>query len=179
MNLFIKTKGIKMKIRLLNPADAKSYWNLRLEALKEYPEAFLTSYEEVIKVENPIEETAERLNAEGSFTFGAFENHELIGIVTLVQEKALNIQHRANIFAMYVTSNKQGQGVAKALLTEAINKAKSIDSIEKINLSVEANNEAAKKLYTQVGFKVYGVEEKALKMNGTYFDDEHMVLHIK
>ena len=80
---------------------------------------------------------------------------------------------------MYVTPRKQGLGVGKALLTEAINKAKSIEVIEKINLSVVATNEAAKKLYTSLGFKVYGLEEKAMKVNGVYLDDEHRVLHIK
>lgn len=95
------------------------------------------------------------LTIEGNYTFGAFDGDDLIGVVTLLQEKAEKIQHRANIFAMYVTPKKQGLGVGEALLTEAINKAKSIKGIEKINLSVVASNEPAKKLYTKLGFKVY------------------------
>ncbi|MEH7254819.1 GNAT family N-acetyltransferase [Neobacillus niacini] len=168
-----------MKIKLLLPSDAESYWALRLEALKQNPEAFLTSYEDAIKRENPISQVAQNFTEEGNYTFGAFEGDELIGVVTLLQEKAEKIQHRANIYAMYVTPRKQGLGVGKALLTEAINKAKSIEMIEKINLSVVATNEAAKKLYTSLGFKVYGLEEKAMKLNGVYLDDEHRVLHIK
>jgi ribosomal protein S18 acetylase RimI-like enzyme len=96
-----------------------------------------------------------------------------------LQEKAEKIQHRANIYAMYVTPKNQGLGVGEALLTEAINKAKSIEAIEKINLSVVASNEPAKKLYTKLGFKVFGLEEKAMKLNGVYLDDEHRVLHLK
>ncbi|SDM62450.1 GNAT family N-acetyltransferase [Bacillus sp. OK048] len=168
-----------MKIKLLLPSDAESYWALRLEALKKSPEAFLTSYEDAIKRENPISQVARNFTEEGNYTFGAFEGDELIGVVTLLQEKAEKIQHRANIYAMYVTPRKQGLGVGKALLTEAINKAKSIEVIEKINLSVVATNEAAKKLYTSLGFKVYGLEEKAMKLKGVYLDDEHRVLHIK
>mgnify|MGYP003577306717 FL=1 len=83
------------------------------------------------------------------------------------------------MFAMYVTPRKQGAGVGEALLTQAINKAKSIEVIEKINLSVVASNEPAKKLYTKLGFKVFGLEEKAMKLNSVYLDDEHRVLHLK
>ncbi|MEH7179800.1 GNAT family N-acetyltransferase [Neobacillus vireti] len=168
-----------MEIRQLTSLDAKKYWDLRLEALKQAPEAFLTSYEDAIKRENPVTQVAGNFADEGNYTFGAFEGDKLIGVVTLLQEKAEKIRHRANIYAMYVTPKKQGIGVGKALLTEAINKAKSIEVIEKINLSVVATNEAAKKLYLSLDFKVYGLEEKAMKLNGVYLDDEHMVLHLK
>jgi RimJ/RimL family protein N-acetyltransferase len=168
-----------MEIRLLNPVDAEKYWALRLEALKNNPEAFASSYEEAITRENPIEQTARNFQTEGNYTFGAFEDHELIGMVTLLQESPIKIRHKANIFAMYVTPTKQGQSVGKALLTEAINKAKTFDYIEKINLTVTAGNEKAKNLYTRLGFKVFGYEEKALKINGEYYDDEQMVLHLK
>jgi len=168
-----------LEIKLLTASDAENYWELRLEALKQNPEAFLTSYEDAIKRENPIQQVARNFSAEGNYTFGAFENHKLIGIVTLLHETAEKIRHRANIFAMYVTPNKQSLGVGKALMMEAINKAQSIHAIEKINLSVMASNEKAKQLYSKLGFQVYGMEENALKVNGVSYSDLHMVLHLK
>lgn len=172
-------RGIIMEFKLLTASDAESYWALRLEALKQNPEAFLTSYEDALKRENPIDQVVGNFNAEGNYTFGAFEQKNLIGVVTLLHENAEKIQHRANIFAMYVTHKKQGMGVGKALMTEAINKAKSIPAIEKINLSVMASNDKAKQLYRKLGFQVYGFEENAFKVNGIDYNDEHMVLHLR
>lgn len=165
-----------MEVRILTPENAALYWELRLESLKQNPEAFATSYEEAIQRKNPIEQVANNLRTEGNYTFGAFEQHKLIGMVTLLQESSLKLNHRANIFAMYVSPDARGLGVGKALLIEAIKQAHLIDGLEKINLSVVSSNEAAKALYTKLGFKAFGREEKALKVNDTYYEEEHMAL---
>jgi RimJ/RimL family protein N-acetyltransferase len=167
-----------MNSRLLNPSDAKRIWELRAEALQQNPEAFATSYEEFIQRDNPLERIKENLTTQGNFTFGAFENEELVGVVSLLQENALKIRHRANIYAMYVTPKMRGCGIGKALLLEAIKKASAIPGIEKLNLSVVSTNEKAKKLYITLGFEVFGKEEKALKINETYYDEDHMVLFL-
>lgn len=167
-----------MEVRILKSSDAESYWNLRLEALEQSPEAFATSYEEAIQRKNPVELVANNFNSEGNFTFGAFDNEELIGVVTLLQEKPIKLRHRANIFAMYVTPKKRCIGAGKDLLTEAINKARSLECVEKLNLTVVTINKTAKSLYSGLGFKVFGVEENALKFNNKYYDEEHMVLFL-
>lgn len=167
-----------MEVRLLKPDDAMLYWELRLEALKLSPEAFSSSYEEALKRKEPIKQVAERLQEEGCFTFGMFHEEKLIGNVTLVQEKGLKMQHRGNIYAMYVSTENRKAGVGKALMKTAIEHAKSIPVIEKLNLTVAANNEKAKNLYTSLGFKTYGYEEKALKVDGQFIDEEHMVLFL-
>lgn len=168
-----------MEIRLLKSTDAKSYWDLRLEALQLNPEAFATNYEEAVRRENPVESVAKNLSSKGNFTLGAFNNGELIGVVTLLQETSLNLRHKANILAMYVNPNMRGLGVGKELLSEAINKAKTIETIEKLNLTVVTTNEKAKKLYMKLGFKVFGMEEKALKISGKYYNEEYLSLMIK
>lgn len=165
-----------MEIRLLIATDASAYWELRLEALQLNPEAFGTSYEEAIERENPIESVANNLSAEGNYTYGAFQNGELVGMLTLLSEQSLKLKHRANILAVYVSPSVRSLGVGKALLTSAIEKAKSIEWLEKLNLSVVSSNKPAKQLYEKLGFKVFGVEEKALKVADTYYTEEHMTL---
>jgi ribosomal protein S18 acetylase RimI-like enzyme len=163
-----------MHIRLLESNHAAIYRNLRLEALQSHPEAFSSSYEE--EKEIPLEIFESRLKEQHSFTYGAFDNEQLIGVVTLVLEKKNKLKHRANIVAMYVDPQKRRFGIGKSLMLEAINKAKAIEGIVQIYLGVTSNNEPAKKLYYSLGFETYGKDKRALKIDSTYFDDELMVL---
>lgn len=163
-----------MDIRLLQMADAESYRELRLEALQSNPEAFGSSYEE--EKEYNLEVYKNRFKSKDSLTFGAFEKEKLIGTVTLFRETKVKMKHRANIFAMYVTADKRGSGIGRRLLTEAIQKAKELDGVEQIYLTVMAANEPAKKLYASFGFEIYGKEKRALKIGDSYYDEEHMVI---
>ena len=149
-----------MKIKRLQSQDAEQYWNLRLEALKQNPEAFATSYEEAIQRKNPVERVSGNLEQEENYTFGAFDQEELVGMVTLIQEQNKKTSHRATIFAMYVTPKMRSEGVGKSLLNGVVKQARIIEGIEKLNLSIVASNEKAKRLYSGVGFKVFGFNKK-------------------
>jgi RimJ/RimL family protein N-acetyltransferase len=162
-----------VEIRLLDPKDASMYQEIRLAALKANPEAFSSSYEE--ELEYSLEKFESRLNFDHVYTFGAFEDTRLIGVVTLILETRNKTKHRAPIVAMYVYSEHRKAGVGKNLMSEAIQLAKELERIEQINLTVTSTNVPAKRLYNSLGFTTYGVDKRALKIEGQYFDDELMV----
>ncbi|MGW5953797.1 N-acetyltransferase family protein [Bacillus mycoides] len=165
-------------IRLLTKEDAEKYWDLRLQALQVNPEAFVTTYEEAIRQGNPIKRVESNLTATTSCTFGAFneENH-LVGVVTLLTEEREAYKHKGHIVAMYVDAQNRRNGLARELITNAIQRAREIE-LEQLNLGVVSTNEPAKKLYESMGFKTYAIEKRAIKMNGVYSDDENMVLFL-
>jgi ribosomal protein S18 acetylase RimI-like enzyme len=165
-----------MEIRKLTSDDAEVYWNLRLEALQQDPEAFATTYEDAISRVDPLKSVASKIAADDSATFGAFIDNELVGVMTITQEGAPKLRHRVNLFAVYVTPNVRGKRVGTALLQEVVKYTKQMPHVEKINLTVVSTNKAAIKLYEKVGFKSFGLEHHAMKMNDTYVDEVYMSL---
>ncbi|KMP36463.1 acetyltransferase [Bacillus cereus] len=163
-------------IRLLTKEDAKQYWELRLQALQVNPEAFVTTYEEAIRQQNPIKRVENNLTAATSCTFGAFnEKNQLVGVVTLLTEEKEAYKHKGHIVAMYVDASNRRSGLARELIRKAIERAREMN-LEQLTLGVVSKNEPAKKLYESMGFQTYGIEKRALKINGVYSDDEYMVL---
>ncbi|MBG9692318.1 acetyltransferase [Lysinibacillus sphaericus] len=166
-----------MEIRLLTAQDATSYRTLRLEGLQTNPEAFGSSFEE--EKDMALELFASRLEAQGSFTLGAFDQNELCGVATLVQESKMKLKHKASIFAVYVSPKKRGHGLGKRLMQEIIKQGKQLADVEQINLTVVSSNESAKGLYTSLGFLMFGTEKRALKIDHQCFDEDYMVLYVK
>ncbi|NRG30922.1 GNAT family N-acetyltransferase [Niallia circulans] len=165
-----------MEISQLHPDDAEAYFALRLEALQINPEAFGSSYEE--EKDYPLSRTQSRLSDPASYVYGAFVEKDLVGVVTLMRETKIKMSHRANIYAVYVTPKRRGKGVAKQLLKATIEKSRDLQGIEQVYLAVVAENTAAKKVYRAFGFETYGIDRKAIKINGKYYDEELMVLYL-
>jgi len=63
-------------------------------------------------------------------------------------------------------------------MVEIINKAKELEGIEQLNLTVVTTNTSAKRLYASLGFEVFGTEKRALKVGQRYVDEDYMVLFL-
>ena len=82
-----------MEIRILSSwEDAEKYRGIRLESLKNSPESFASSYEE--ERDFSVEEFLKQIQLNDSFTYGAFEKNELVGIITLYKDELNKLSHR-------------------------------------------------------------------------------------
>jgi ribosomal protein S18 acetylase RimI-like enzyme len=167
-----------MEIRLLTEADASIYREQRLRALKEDPEAFGDSYTQ--SVQRPIEWFAERIKskANGSFTLGAFDQDQLVGTVGFARALGDKFSHKGDIWGMYVTLEFRGREIGRALMVEAIARARSIAGLEHISLGVMTTQTVARQLYTSLGFVPWGLETNAVRVNDRFIDEEFMILKL-
>ena len=77
---------------------------------------------------------------------------------------------------MYVSSDFRGKGIAEKLLLEVIRRAKNIDGLSKIILSVTQPQEKALGFYEHLGFVKYAVEKDAMRVEGQKIDEIFMSL---
>jgi RimJ/RimL family protein N-acetyltransferase len=163
-----------MQIRGLNPSDASAFQTLRLQALRECPSAFSSSYEE--EYETPITVIAGRLAPEsGRDMFGAFSERELIGTIGFGREGARKLAHKGFIRGMYVSAAFRNQGIGRQLVSHVLQHAASLSGLRQVTLTVTASNLAAIALYEKMGFTAFGLEPAALLVNGEFHDEIYMV----
>jgi ribosomal protein S18 acetylase RimI-like enzyme len=168
-------------IRELTADDAGPYAALRLRMLREYTEAFTSSYED--DAGKPLAWVQKRIahdpEAPHNFVLGAFaDDTALIGSVGLSVEGRIKQRHKALLFGMFVAPGEMFRGVGRSLLDHCIGRAAAIPGLEQITLTVTASNARALRFYEAAGFRTFGVEERALKIAGAYHPKAHMILYL-
>lgn len=159
------------KIRRLETHDIANYRELRLESLQSHPEAFSSSWE--YEAYKPLSWWVERL--ETNTVFGGWVgNSPLAGVAGLRVQDAVKLRHKGVLWGMYVRPDARGTGLAAALVLRVIEHARAL--VEELCLTVVASNTAAYRLYSAAGFKKYGLERRALKFAGEYYDEVLMAL---
>lgn len=170
----------EIEIRRLTAEDAHAYYSLRLEALESDPLAFTESAGEHRAI--TIESLAQKLGSEGesndSFVLGAFTEDAFVGMVGFARLTPAKRRHKAMIWGVYVRTEWRGKGIARVLMSEVLARARTIDGLEQVLLSVGTHQNAARKLYESFGFEVYGHEDHTLKVAGEYVDEELLVLRL-
>ncbi|AOJ36101.1 GNAT family N-acetyltransferase [Burkholderia metallica] len=174
-----------MKIRTLTPLDAARYQTLRLAALQTEASHFGASYEQERMYSK--ERIEQRLAiSQDRCLFGAFDDDEhcpdgqrLIGMVALNRDDRKKFSHKGSLTAMYVTPTARGRGIGRALLTRAIETARTVPELLQLVLTVNAGNHKAIALYASLGFSVFGLEPSGIQVDGMFYDELWMYLRLR
>ena len=160
-------------IRPLRADDAAQWRALRLEALRTYPTAFASAYEEALE-----QDLSARIPPPDSpsVLFGAFAGGVLSGSAGLHVWPGMKQRHKAELWGMYVAPSLHRRGVGAMLVRAVIDHARTRVAV--VQLTVLRANSAAKALYSRFGFVSYGVEKRALRHQGVDHDDELMALDL-
>jgi RimJ/RimL family protein N-acetyltransferase len=164
-------------IRQLTPGDAALYRSIRLEGLKESPEAFGSTFD--AEFTKPLAWFFDRLSS--SVVFGAIRDAKLLdakilGVAGFAVRDGEKEAHKGLLWGMYVRPDARGAGVARRLVEAVIAYAR--PHVELIQLSVVVGNEQARRLYARLGFVEYGIERNSLKHDGRYYDEILMAMEL-
>ena len=167
-------------IRALEQADEAAYRKLRRTALEDAPEAFASSVEDdaSLSPEGALQRLSPERIAAGSVTFGAF-TPELVGMVTVHRETQRKVEHKAWIFGVFVSAEQRNKGHGKALMERAIEHGRSLPGVDVLLLGVTSTSVAPLTLYESLGFVRLGLEPRALKHEGAYYDEIMMQLSLE
>jgi ribosomal protein S18 acetylase RimI-like enzyme len=165
-----------MEIRRLGLRDAADYRTLRLRSFMEHPEAFTTSYDELGR--ESLEDTEERLRTPHMKFWGAFNDEKLFGYVGLDRETRQKCRHKARLIGMYVERESAGRGAGRMLVETLLREGRE-EGIELVVLTVTEGDNPAVRLYEHCGFQSFGIEPRAIKVGGSYYDKNHMFIELR
>jgi Acetyltransferases len=157
-------------IERLTLSHTDAFRSLRLEALRLYPDFYGTAYGDAVST--TLSTYARRI--ESGLLLGAFDRDGLIGCLAFDRDEGEKLEHRAWITSVFVQPRVQRLGVATRLMAMALSDPEA-DGITQVELFVSEANQTGRAFYERLGFHVVGRSPRALRVNGQYLDELHMV----
>lgn len=165
----------RLDLRRLGRGDAAGYRALRLEALRESPTIFSEDFAEASAVD--VVSYEKMIPNDGvSAVVGAFDGRILAGMACLTVPAASHIRHKGFVWGTYVRPDYRGRELSKRIVGWIIEHARPHLSL--LQTSANTQNYAARSLYIGLGFKPFGVEPRALRIQGHEYDEELFALDL-
>lgn len=176
----------------LTPTDAGRYARLRLRMLTESPWAFAASPEDdatldrahltslLAEDQNAIfacEAVPSMAGSRPDVEQGSDEQ-DLVAAAGILRMKRVKFAHRARIWGVYVEPNYRGRGLGRAVVSAALELARSWPGVEYVDLGVSAHAPPAQRLYESLGFIAWGREPDATAHGCLRYDEVYMTLKL-
>ena len=166
-------------IRLIQLDDASALLQLRLEALKDSPEAYGEDYDYVASQPYSVwtDLVAHSLGDGDRAIFVADFQGRLVGMVGVNRSPMKNTRHSGSVWGVYVQLDLRGQGIAADLVRACLDWGRG-KGLVTLRLGVITANPAAIHCYEKCGFRSCGVDPKAFYVKDRYYDLMRMSLVI-
>ena len=158
-------------IRWLGADDLDQWRDIRSEALRLCPSAFLTSLAEF---EARSDDEIRAQLAQGR-VLASFDGETVMSTLAYSRQRRSQTQHRAVIAAVYTRLDARGTGQAADLMHHLIAHART-EGVVQLELSVEASNARAIGFYEKLGFQRFGTLPRVVATDQGYNDDYFYVL---
>lgn len=167
----------EITFRAITQDDLPQWWEIRLRALREHPEAYGADYamsrergyayliELNFGNDLPVNAIFSAFDPEGAIlsTVGIFGNRG-------------KRSHIAAVWGVYTASEARGQGLASRLIDTAVSHCRSFPGIHQVHISVNADNTSALHIYESAGFIAWGREPRAIALPDRYDDEIYLAL---
>ena len=164
-------EDMKMEYRTLSVDEAEQFWSLMNQL--DYETKYML-YEPGERTKNLSEiKSIIRDSVEGhDFLLVAETDNKLIGYISAQKGRMNRIAHSAYIVVGILTDYR-GKGIGTEFF-KRLNVWAEENRVVRLELTVICENEAAKHLYTNSGFKIEGMKRKSVCVDGKYLDEYYM-----
>ena len=164
-------------IREVFQEDIDAFWQLRLQALHDHPDAFGSDYEESLRNGPTYAERGYFESGNVNRLFAAFASTgDLVAQAGTYAEFGKR-SHIANVISVYTHPKHRQCGLASRIVQACLNHLASLPAITSIRISVNSRNTSAIHTYEKLGFVTWGEEPDAIRTaDGSCHNERHMVL---
>lgn len=160
----------------LAPEHARALSELRIRAMKDCPEALGTAPQvEAARGARYYRRKLQNLRRNPTEAIlGAFAEDALVGMAGFGRRERRD-GIGTLVYSFYVDLEHRQQGIARALMNEAMLRAERTWTSQWIRLNVEINNRTAVDWYKALGFEVEKTENRAFRIEEEWYAVYHMV----
>lgn len=140
-----------IKVRAFEPEDWLLYKHTRMNALKESPDAFVSTYESALTIpDQDWRVRIENVDRENNFPMAAYVDDVIAGMAWVKTEG-----DTAHLYQMWVSPEFRGLGVGSTLLKSALDWA-ATRKASVLQLGVTSGDSPATRMYESAGFTPTG-----------------------
>lgn len=173
------SNGKHIILRSANPSDSAPLIELTASILIESKFLVTQSEEFSVTVDEERNWIVSYIDSPDKILILAENSDGIIGMANVQASRRLRVKHRADL-GIIILQSWRGQGVGKLLMQTIIDWARVHPAIEKLSLSVFAENTTAINLYSSLGFIEEGRRPNEYKISeNAYMDDIMMYLWVK